>query len=173
MVNQYKQEWSSNPALAIAAGGAGAGILDLTQAMILFGMRIPLAIAGVSGRGGHLHPGRVAALLHCLLGCGHLFRSQPQAEILNRISCRLRFVLWGCGRVGDDPGCAAAFRAARNGALHLSRPGFRIFGPHGRCRAPDFFQYVAVREPAGLIATRHAFHFPQVPWCQAGQRLGK
>jgi hypothetical protein len=35
-----------NPVLAIAVGGLIAGTLDLTQAMILFGTRIPLVIAG-------------------------------------------------------------------------------------------------------------------------------
>ena len=37
--------------LAIAVGGLSAGILDLTQACILFGRRVPLAIAaGLLGR---------------------------------------------------------------------------------------------------------------------------
>lgn len=35
-----------NAALAIAVGGLVAGTLDLTQACILFGPRVPLAIAG-------------------------------------------------------------------------------------------------------------------------------
>jgi len=35
----------SNPLLAIAAGGLIAGILDLGQAIFLFGAKIPLAIA--------------------------------------------------------------------------------------------------------------------------------
>jgi len=35
-----------NALLAIAVGGGIAGILDLTQACILFGRRVPLAIAG-------------------------------------------------------------------------------------------------------------------------------
>jgi hypothetical protein len=43
MENQYKR--SSKPLLAIAAGGLVAGTLDLTQALILFGINIPLAIA--------------------------------------------------------------------------------------------------------------------------------
>jgi hypothetical protein len=46
MINKFKQKRSSKPALAIAVGGVVAGALDLTQAMILFGKNIPLAIAG-------------------------------------------------------------------------------------------------------------------------------
>jgi len=37
---------SRNAVLAIGVGGLIAGILDLAQAMILFGVKIPLAIAG-------------------------------------------------------------------------------------------------------------------------------
>ncbi len=37
---------ASNTFLAIAVGGLIAGMLDLTQALILFGAKIPLAIAG-------------------------------------------------------------------------------------------------------------------------------
>ncbi len=36
----------NNPVLAIAVGGLVAGTLDLTQACILFGWKIPLTIAG-------------------------------------------------------------------------------------------------------------------------------
>jgi hypothetical protein len=36
----------SSALLAIAVGGGIAGVLDLTQACILFGWRIPLVIAG-------------------------------------------------------------------------------------------------------------------------------
>jgi uncharacterized membrane protein YagU involved in acid resistance len=35
-----------NSLLAVGVGGLAAGVLDLTQAMILFGKNIPLAIAG-------------------------------------------------------------------------------------------------------------------------------
>ena len=41
----------ADAALAISIGGAAAGILDLTQAIVLFGRRIPLVIAaGLLGR---------------------------------------------------------------------------------------------------------------------------
>jgi hypothetical protein len=46
MDNALKQERLIKPLLAIAVGGVVAGALDLTQAMILFGKQIPLAIAG-------------------------------------------------------------------------------------------------------------------------------
>jgi hypothetical protein len=46
MDNALKQERLNKPVLAIAVGGVVAGALDLTQAMILFGKNIPLAIAG-------------------------------------------------------------------------------------------------------------------------------
>ena len=43
--------WNRNALLAIAAGGLTAGTLDLTQACILFGARVPLSIAaGLLGR---------------------------------------------------------------------------------------------------------------------------
>jgi hypothetical protein len=152
MIDDSTQKRSNNAVLAIAVGGLAAGILDLTQAMLLFGKNIPLPIAagllgapGVSRRRGNLYFGCAAALLHCLLGSGHLFRSQPQADILNRASSCLRDVLWcGCP-VGDEPRCAAAFRVARNGTIQLSRPGFKVSSAHGHYRAADFFQYLAVR----------------------------
>jgi len=48
IVNDSAQRPSGvrNGVLAIAAGGLIAGLLDLTQALILFGTKIPLAIAG-------------------------------------------------------------------------------------------------------------------------------
>jgi hypothetical protein len=45
MIDQFTEKRTSNAVLAIAVGGLVAGILDLTQAMILFGKDIPLAIA--------------------------------------------------------------------------------------------------------------------------------
>jgi hypothetical protein len=89
MVNQYKQEWSSNPALAIAAGGAGAGILDLTQAMILFGMRIPLAIAA-----GLLGPRAFqgGAGIYILGVSLHFFIACSAAAIYFAVSRKLRFL---------------------------------------------------------------------------------
>ena len=41
-----RPSWKRNALLAIGAGGLIAGTLDLTQAFILFGRRVPLAIAG-------------------------------------------------------------------------------------------------------------------------------
>jgi hypothetical protein len=70
--------------LAIAAGGGIAGTLDLLQACIQFGWRIPLVIAaGLLGRQvlhggvGTYVLGCLPALLNRLLGHGHLLRDQP------------------------------------------------------------------------------------------------
>ena len=41
-----RPSWKRNALLAIGAGGLIAGTLDLAQAFILFGRRVPLAIAG-------------------------------------------------------------------------------------------------------------------------------
>ena len=62
-----------NAILAIAAGGLIAGTLDLTQACILFGWDIPLAIAaGLLGRQA-LHGGAgtyiLGVFLHFLIAC--------------------------------------------------------------------------------------------------------
>ncbi len=80
---------SSNPALAIAAGGVVAGTLDLTQAMILFGKNIPLAIAG-----GLLGPrafqgGAGIYILGVLL---HFFIACSAAAIYFAVSRKLRFL---------------------------------------------------------------------------------
>jgi hypothetical protein len=78
-----------NALSAIAAGGLIAGVLDLTQASILFGARIPLVIAaGLLGRqafrGG---PGTYA--LGVLL---HFFIAFSAAAVYYAASRRLRFM---------------------------------------------------------------------------------
>lgn len=51
------QSGKTNALLAIGAGGLIAGALDLTQASILFGTKVPLVIAaGLLGKGA-LHGG--------------------------------------------------------------------------------------------------------------------
>jgi hypothetical protein len=89
MVNKFKQQRSSKPALAIAVGGAVAGALDLTQAMILFGKTIPLAIAG-----GLLGPrafqgGAGIYILGVLL---HFFIACSAAAIYFAVSRKLKFL---------------------------------------------------------------------------------
>ena len=67
------QKRASNAVLAIAAGGLAAGTLDLTQAMILFGKDIPLAIAAgllgprafQGGAGTYI----LGVLLHFFIAC--------------------------------------------------------------------------------------------------------
>jgi hypothetical protein len=63
----------SSALLAIAVGGGIAGVLDLTQACILFGLRIPLVIAGgLLGRQA-LHGGVgtyvLGVFLHFFIAC--------------------------------------------------------------------------------------------------------
>ncbi len=89
MVNKLKQKRSSKPALAIAVGGVAAGALDLTQAMILFGKKVPLAIAG-----GLLGPrafqgGAAIYILGVLL---HFFIACSAAAIYFAVSRKLKFL---------------------------------------------------------------------------------
>ncbi|MGA2561365.1 MAG: hypothetical protein ABSF17_16950 [Terracidiphilus sp.] len=79
----------SNPLLAIAAGGLIAGILDLGQAIFLFGAKIPLAIAagllGPQAFGG----GAPTYILGVLL---HFFIAFSAATIYFAASRKLRFL---------------------------------------------------------------------------------
>jgi len=89
--------------------------------------------AAVSWRRGNVYFNCAAALLHCLLGGSHLLRSQPQAEILTEhpLVCGLFFGT--AVELVMSLVVPAAFRVGRNGAIHLSRPSFRVFsapGPH-------------------------------------------
>jgi hypothetical protein len=78
-----------NTLLAIGAGGVLAGTLDLTQAMILFGTSIPLAIAGgllgpQAFRGG-LGIYVLGVFLHFFIACS-------AAAIYVTVSRKLRFL---------------------------------------------------------------------------------
>lgn len=75
--------------LAVAAGGLIAGSLDLTQAMILFGSRVPLVIAaGLLGRGA-LKGGPATYALGILL---HYFIATSATAIFYGASRKLRFM---------------------------------------------------------------------------------
>jgi Na+/alanine symporter len=75
--------------LAIAVGGGIAGILDLTQACILFGRRIPLVIAaGLLGRQA-FHGGAGTYVLGVLL---HFFIACSAAAVYYVASRRLHFM---------------------------------------------------------------------------------
>jgi hypothetical protein len=75
--------------LAIAVGGLSAGALDLSQAMILFGWRIPLLIAGgLLGRQA-LHGGIGTYVLGILL---HFFIACSAAATYCVASLRLSFL---------------------------------------------------------------------------------
>lgn len=75
--------------LAIGVGGLIAGSLDLTQACILFGANIPLAIAaGLLGRQA-LHGGPATYVLGVLL---HFFIAFSAAAIYYAVSRRLVFL---------------------------------------------------------------------------------
>src|SRR5260370_11524668 len=78
-----------NAPLAIAVGGLVAGTLDLTQACILFGWDIPLAIAaGLLGRQA-LHGGAGTYVLGILL---HFFIACSVAAVYYAASRRLPFL---------------------------------------------------------------------------------
>jgi hypothetical protein len=89
MVNKFKQKRSSKPALAIAVGGVVAGALDLTQAMILFGKNIPLAIAGGLLGSRAFQGGAGFYLLGVLL---HFFIACSAAAIYFAASRKLKFL---------------------------------------------------------------------------------
>lgn len=79
----------SSALLAIAVGGLTAGALDLTQASILFGWRVPLTIAaGLLGRGA-FHGGIVTYFLGVLL---HFFIAFSAAAVYYAASRRLGFL---------------------------------------------------------------------------------
>jgi hypothetical protein len=79
-----------NAFLPIAVGGLSAGILDLTQALILFGTRVPLGIAaGLLGRQA-VHGGGIAIyVLGVLL---HFFIALSAATAYYIASRRLEFL---------------------------------------------------------------------------------
>jgi hypothetical protein len=75
--------------LAIIAGGLIAGTLDLTQAFILFGRRVPLVIAaGLLGRPA-FHGGPTTYILGVLL---HFFIATSVAAIYYAASRKLTFL---------------------------------------------------------------------------------
>jgi hypothetical protein len=79
----------SNALLAIAVGGGIAGALDLTQACILFGRRIPLVIAG-GLLGPHAFQGGAGTyVLGIFL---HFFIACTAAAVYYAVSRRLRFM---------------------------------------------------------------------------------
>ena len=79
-----------NGLLAIAVGGGIAGTLDLLQACILFGWKIPLVIAaGLLGRSafqGGAGTYALGVLLHFFIACS-------AAAIYYRVSRKLRFLV--------------------------------------------------------------------------------
>ena len=83
------QKNTSTAVTAIAVGGLLAGTLDLSQALILFGKDIPLAIsAGLLGPQA-LHGGAGTYLLGVLL---HYFIACSAAAIYFAVSRKLRFL---------------------------------------------------------------------------------
>ena len=78
-----------NAVLAIAVGGLIAGTLDLTQACILFGWDIPLAIAGGLLGPQAFHGG---AATYVLGVCLHFFIALSAATIYYAASRRLSFL---------------------------------------------------------------------------------
>lgn len=80
----------NNAILAIAAGGLIAGTLDLTQAFLLFGLRVPLVVAaGLLGRSA-IHGGAGTYVLGL---CLHFFIACSVTAIYYLASRRLRFLL--------------------------------------------------------------------------------
>src|SRR5713226_2023819 len=100
LVNRAQIEWPSsndqimqlgkrNALVAIAVGGLIAGALDITQAIILFGKKVPLLIAGgLLGRGA-FHGGAGTYVLGLFL---HFFIATSVATIYYVASRRLKFL---------------------------------------------------------------------------------
>lgn len=84
-----KQKLSSSAVLAIAAGGLVAGTLDLTQALVLFGKSVPLAIAGGLLGQQAFHGGAGTYVLGVLL---HFFIACSAAAIYFAVSRKLNFL---------------------------------------------------------------------------------
>ena len=85
-----KPSRKKNALLAIAVGGGIAGTLDLLQACLLFGWKIPLVIsAGLLGRGA-LHGGFGTYVLGVLL---HFFIACSAAATYYAASRRLHFLI--------------------------------------------------------------------------------
>jgi hypothetical protein len=78
-----------SPLLAVAVGGLTVGVLDLTQACILFGWKIPLAIAGGLLGPRAFHGGAATYALGVLL---HFFIACSAAFIYYATSRRLSFL---------------------------------------------------------------------------------
>src|SRR5438876_5964058 len=77
--------------LAIGVGGLIAGALDITQAIILFGKKVPLVIAaGLLGKGA-LHDGGAGTYVLGLFL--HFFIAMSVATIYYAASRRLRFLI--------------------------------------------------------------------------------
>jgi hypothetical protein len=78
-----------NALLAIGVGGLTAGTLDLTQAFILFGARVPLSVAaGLLGR----EAGNGGAGTYVLGICLHFFIAFSAAAVYYAASLKLGFL---------------------------------------------------------------------------------
>jgi hypothetical protein len=89
MVDSASGSEQGNAVLAIAAGGLIAGTLDLTQACILFGWKVPLVIAGGLLGPQALQGGAAIYVLGVLL---HFFISSSAAGTYYGASQRLGFM---------------------------------------------------------------------------------
>jgi hypothetical protein len=141
----------SNALLAIAVGGLIAGALDLTQASVLFGCRVPLTIAaGLLGRGA-FHGGIATYFLGVLL---HFFIAFSAAAVYYATSRRLGFLkehplvcgLFYGAAVDQVSYCFAALSASCQRPLPASRPYSGTACAHGRGRTADLLQRSAVCE---------------------------
>lgn len=117
----------NNGLLAVAAGGLIAGSLDLTQALILFGRRVPLAIAGgLLGRQAFQGGAGVyvlGVLLHFFIAFSIAtiyYAASRKLIFFDRASAGVRFVLRHGRGTGHELCCLAAVGASRPGSLPAS-----------------------------------------------------
>ena len=139
-----------NAFLPIAVGGLSAGILDLTQALILFGTRVPLGIARPAGcswrRYRDLCYGRPTPFLYRSLHGNCLLHREPSSGVFEAALVNLWIVLRRRGRSSNDARCLAALGASRIRSLQTSRPASRHLGPHVHSRPANFLQCSTIRE---------------------------
>jgi len=117
-----------NALLAIVAGGLSAGIIDLAQALILFGAKVPLGIAGgLLGRqaahGGGVSIYALGVFLHFFIAFSAAtvyYVASRKLGILKGAPADLRPSLWRRGRSSDGANRFATLSAPRLGSIQMA-----------------------------------------------------
>ena len=146
----------------ILVGGALAGTFNIISAVTTFGPGVPRAIAGgLLGRGafqgGADMDSRIrAALLHRILGSGHLLPLQPQARIPERPLAGVRSFLWDCCVSCNESRRAAALRTALHGAVPVPQPSSGVAGAYAHHWPADFVEFEQAGPTVGVAGLPHS-----------------